>query len=220
MNSWSFSALVDFYEKCPRKYWFKYIQKTPEPPRDADHPAERGNRIHMLSEKWLKEPTTFLPDDLSRFEYDFRHLPQNRIAEEEWAFTKEWEPTSWKSPDAWLRMKLDIHTFDGQTVRIIDLKTGKKLGNEIKHTWQAQLYCLGASHWYPEATEFKTEFWYVDHGDKLCASYPRGHIIETWTASWERRANRMLNDQLWKPMASKSNCRYCQYNQLCEYAVE
>lgn len=226
MSSWSFSALVDYYEKCPRKYKFKYIDKVKEPPRDETHPAERGNRIHKLSEDWLQRAATpqrleTFPQELAAFARDYADLAYERtVVEEEWAFDKDWDPVAWKSPDAWLRMKLDIHWFDGETVNIVDLKTGKKEGNEIKHQWQKNLYCLGAAYQYPEAKEFKASFWYVDHGIKTESSVVRGDITERWRADWTRRANRMLNDESFKPLASKSNCRWCQYNNVCEYAVE
>jgi hypothetical protein len=64
----------------------------------------------------------------------------NVSLEGEWGFDKDWIPTDWHS--AWLRVKGDaVLTRPGQAV-VIDHKTGRKHGNELKHGEQVQLYAI------------------------------------------------------------------------------
>ena len=45
-----------------------------------------------------------------------------------------------------------------------DYKTGKRRGNEIKHTDQGIVYVIGAMMRYPEIEYAQVEFWYTDEG--------------------------------------------------------
>ena len=217
MNSWSFSALVDVYEKCPHRYKLQYVDKLPQPEPDPDGPLVRGRQVHQQSEDWFKNGGA-VPEIFKPWETELNNLRSGAIIEEEWGFDENWEPCSWKK--AWLRMMLDICYPGKEFLSIIDWKTGKKDGNEIKHTWQGQLYALGASIQYPEYNTFSVEFWYPDIPTSTSTWYQRGTVIARWKESWTRRANKMLNDQTWIPKANKPNCRFCPYKEQCDYVVQ
>lgn len=65
---------------------------------------------------------------------------------------------------SWHRCKLDaMVTWSPAEATVIDYKSGRIYGNEIKHGEQMQLYQLNAFLRYPLLETVTTELWYVDH---------------------------------------------------------
>ena len=114
IRSWSYSRLLDF-EACPLKAKLKIIDKIPEPERElppgkTEHANDRGTRIHLECENFVKGQGPF-PKEMKHFEAELksvqaRYKQGNVSLEGEWGFNKNWEPTDWMS--AWLRVKLDV----------------------------------------------------------------------------------------------------------------
>jgi RecB family exonuclease len=156
----SFSRLQNF-EKCKYMAKLMYIDKIPEPERPlppgrSEHANDRGSRVHDAAEMFVRGGVELIPE-LLRFKDEFEELRDlfeaGRVQlEGEWAVNLEWEPVAWSSSDAWARMKLDALVFseDKLTARVIDYKTGKRHGNEIKHTEQGQVYQLATFLRFPE----------------------------------------------------------------------
>ena len=146
----------------------------PEPPRPlpagkTEHANERGSRVHEAAEAYVRGGVELLPE-LSRYKDPLKELQSlykdSKVQlEEEWAMTRDWSPTAWMSEDAWCRMKLDAFVLVSKThARVIDYKTGRIQGNEVKHTEQGQLYQLTSFLKYPDLETISVEFWYIDHG--------------------------------------------------------
>lgn len=219
IKSWSFSSLMT-YERCPYAARLKHIDRVPEPPPAPDSPLLRGTLFHESIESHLKTGAPLIPELASwksRLD-EIQATPGIQVIEDEWGFDLDWNPVDWRG--ATCRMKLDLAFIGDETARIIDWKTGKAQGNEIKHSMQGQLYAIGCLARHPELRSIKAEFHYLDFPDSnpLAATYRPDQIVR-FRDAYNRRAAKMLSDEELRPIPSKSNCRFCSYNQACQYAV-
>lgn len=225
----SFSRLQNF-EKCKYLAKLMYIDKIPEPVRPlprgkSEHANDRGNRIHDAAEMFVIGGVELIPE-LELFRDKFLELRElfkikRCFVEGEWAVTLDWEPTSWNSNDAWCRMKLDALVIDedGTTGRVIDYKSGKRHGNEIKHTEQGQIYQLATFLRYPTLEELTVEFWYTDLGETDVKKYTRQQGVQYF----EKFNNRLLaisTCEEFTPNPNAFSCRWCPYRGgACEHGV-
>jgi CRISPR/Cas system-associated exonuclease Cas4 (RecB family) len=232
INSWSFSRLLDF-EACKYRAKLKYLDRIPEPdrplpPGKTEHANERGTRVHTAAELYVKGGVELVPElHTYKEKYDelktiYASEPQRISLEGEWAFDAQWNITAWKSYSAWCRMKLDAFVaVDDVQGRVIDFKTGRKYGNEVKHAEQGQLYQLSAFLRYPKLERIDVEFWYTDHPVDLLSkvSYTREQGTK-YIDKFQRRAEALTSATEFPPNPNAHSCRYCPYlNNACEYGV-
>ena len=227
VKAWSFSALEE-YEKCPYKTYLSKVEKIKvEQPKDS--PLVRGSRIHDLAEEFVRGKIDMAPE-LKNFEQQFEQLrtrfenqPFPMEMEEDWGFNIHWTPTGWTAPDVWARQKLDVFYFEGETnAVIIDHKTGRKFGNELKHGGQGLQYAIGAFMKYPQLDYITSEFWYLDtKGEKLRKNFTRERAL-IHLPKIHQRAVVMTTATQFPPKPSKGNCKWCDYRKSgdCEFAVE
>lgn len=225
----SFSRLQNF-EKCKYLAKLMYIDKIPEPERPlpkgkTEHANDRGSRIHDCAEMYVRGGVELVPE-LDKFKEQFEELrelfEQGRVQlEGEWAVTLEWEPTAWSSSDAWLRKKLDalVLSEDGTHARVIDYKTGRRHGNEIKHTEQGQIYQLATFLRFPEVQDITVEFWYTDLGETDIKKYPRYQGTQ-YFKKYNDRLLAISTCTNFKPNPNAFSCKWCPYNgNACEVGV-
>lgn len=229
INKVSFSRLQNF-EKCKYMAKLMYIDQIPEPARPlpagkTEHANDRGSRVHDAAEMYVRGGVELIPE-LQHFKDEFDELRSlftaNRVQlEGEWAVNLEWEPVAWTSDDAWCRMKLDalVISEDGTCARVIDYKTGRRQGNEIKHTEQGQIYQLATFLRFPEIDHITVEFWYTDIGETDIKVYARAQ----GTQYFDKYNNRLLAISTctdFKPNPNAFSCKWCPYNgNACEYGV-
>lgn len=224
IKTWSHSRL-GLFEQCKFRTYLKHGLKVPEPqrplpPGKTEHANDRGSRIHENGELFVKGKGKLGPELRKYFSLEFEalysHYKQGKvIVEDEWGMNQEWEPCNWNDPSVWLRLKLDALDFlSKKEVVAIDVKTGRRSGNEIKHAEQVQLYQLVTFLRYPEVEIVHTELWYVDIDELFCQTYTRdqglrflkkfnqrGQALTTYSFTGdERDAN-----------PSIFTCRYCMY---------
>ena len=225
----SFSRLQNF-EKCKYLAKLMYIDKVPEPerplpPGKKEHANDRGSRVHDAAEMFVRGGVELIPE-LDKFGaefYELRNLYQEgRVQlEGEWAVNLEWEPVAWSSNDAWCRMKLDAMVLneDRTHARVIDYKTGKRQGNEIKHTEQGQIYQLATFLRYPALEEITVEFWYTDLGEKDEKYYSRLQGTQYFN-KYNDRLLAISSCTEFPPNPNAFSCRWCPYNgNACEHGV-
>ena len=209
---WSFSSLKD-YEQCPYRVYLAKIEKKPQKQSDA---ASRGEAIHQMAEDFVRNGTGEVPKELSKFDIAFRDLQQlfadgKVIMEENWGIRKDWSPCEWKDPDIWGRAKLDVFIRESETAgKIVDHKSGKKFGNELKHGDQGLSYALHAFHRYPEIETFKVEFWYLDHAETLERLFTRRQL-GILLPRYHKRAQDMTTAKVFPAKPNCNNCRWCAY---------
>ena len=101
-----------------------------------------------------------------------------------------------------------FHTKNAATV--IDYKTGRKFGNEVKHAQQAQLYQLGAFLRYPDLEEITTEIWYLDQDELSSMTFTRNQGMRFFKY-WHGRMEAMYNEKEFKPTPNANSCKWCPY---------
>lgn len=212
IKSWSFSSLGVF-EKCPYQAKLKYVDRIPEPKNKY---SERGTAIHDAAEAFVRGETPTLLPELASFEAELTRLRElyaegRVIVEQEWAHTRSWDQTEWRADDAWLRLKLDFFVYlDEQTGMVVDLKSGRKHGNEIKHTEQGQLYTGTAFLRDPKLKRIITEFWYSDQDDISQVVYTPQQAAR-FVVGFDKRARKMTEAKEFPARPSIFSCKWCPY---------
>jgi RecB family exonuclease len=227
IKSWSFSRLSEF-EQCAYRTKLKIIDKIPEPerplkPGQTEHANDRGTRIHEAIENFIRGKGAFPPEAI-KFKDEINSLA-NRFAkgsvslEGEWGFDANWAPCQYNK--AWCKVKCDavIHLSKKHIV-VVDYKTGRKFGNEIKHGEQVQLYALAASILFPDVETIDVELWYLDQDDLTHESKPAARWMKALKL-FTNRGNKMLNETEFKPNPNVYSCKYCPYKEeVCTYAYK
>jgi hypothetical protein len=222
IKSASYSKLTDF-EACPYKTKLKHVDRVPEAKAPA---AERGTAIHQLAEDFVLGKIAVLPEELRKFSDEFSSLRTQYVdgkvsLEGEWGFDKNWSVTDYKT--AWLRMKLDarVHTTPTTAV-IVDYKTGKRFGNELKHGEQTLLYGLAEVLREPQIERVTVELWYLDIDDLHAQSFTRDKILK-FLPAFEKRLLALTNATKFPPKPNVFACKWCPYGPAkggqCEYGV-
>lgn len=222
LKSWSFSK-YSLYKQCPFKFKLIALDKCKEPSSPA---LARGREIHDQIEAYLKDRGGLPESCEDHFKMEFEHMKNlfskrlsGALAEEEWAFTKTWQPTHWRDwATGWLRSKVDcLYTKDQNTIMLFDWKTGKynpKYSLE-KYLEQLELYSLLGLLMVEHAEKVIPKLVFVDAGvvfpadqaEPLCY-YRRD--IEDLKIKWEKRIAPMFEDMAFKPKAS-ALCQFCHF---------
>lgn len=215
ITAWSFSR-YSTYIICPLQAFFKYTKKIQGPTNDA---MSRGKKIHKDAELYCLGEKKRLPKSLALFDVEFkelRKLAKKRVLQVEeqcqFAFTKSWEPCEWFSRDAWLRVMFDAMYVDGDTLVIIDHKTGKI---RPQHKDQLELYAVAGFIIGPEhITKVRADLWYLDQGEIVPdPDNPREYTradAEKLRKEWVKRTKKMLADTTFKPSPG-ALCRWCYF---------
>lgn len=219
ITAWSYNRLKDF-EQCKLKAQLKHGMRIPEPerplpPGKSEHANDRGTRIHTAAEMFVRSEGPFA-HEMKPFQPEFEAMQRlygNGVVslEGDWAMDRDWAPVEWRSPEAWLRLKLDAIVFlsDEEAV-VIDYKTGKRFGNEVAHGQQTQLYQLVSFLRYPKLEVVHTELWYLDQNDMATHTYRRHQGIR-FRDHWNSRADKMTTAVEFPPNPNVFSCQYCPY---------
>ena len=226
VKAWSYSTVTTF-EECAYRVYIGKVKKIPEPSGEA---ADRGTAVHKAAEDYVQGKTDELIPELKNHRAwldDLRKdFPTGSVSVEgEWAYTIDWEKTGWMDANCWARIKLDVFVKNSPTTgRVIDYKTGKKFGNEIKHGQQGLLYAIGAFMRDPELEYVDVEFWYTDLPLKESTkkSYTRAQAL-MFMPSFHKRGVKMTTETEFNPNPSKMNCKWCTFGKgehpECRYGI-
>lgn len=214
LTSWSYSR-YSCYVECPAKAKYKFIDKLPEPPALA---MERGDKIHKMAEAYTKGWEVRLPKELKLFAEAFKELKKSKpIVEETWAFTKDWNETTWNDwNNCALRIKVDAACVEETTLYIIDHKTGKKRDG---YEEQLSLYATGGFLKFPHIKTISTQLWYLDSGEQVEVTYDAKDAKQLQTG-WDKKVKPLLSDTRFKPKPGNA-CRFCAFSKSkggpCQY---
>lgn len=229
IKSWSHSKLGDF-EACKRRAYLKHVARVPDPerplpPGKTEHANDRGSRVHDALELYVSGRSDYLPYEAEK--HFGIHIDMLRVfhdegmvsLEGEWGMDQDWEIADWRT--AWLRLKLDVCVhLDPTHAVVIDYKTGKKFGNEIKHGEQLQLYQLVTLLRHPELEKVTAELWYLDTGDVTSTTFTRAQGLR-FKAGMHKRGLALTSCEVFPPNPNKFSCRWCPYlyTEHCEVGV-
>jgi len=219
IDAWSYSRLAIF-EQCKLHAKLAFIDRIPEPerplpPGKTEHANDRGTRVHSAAEKFLQGGVELIPE-LHAFREELLHLrelyKQGKVSlEGEWAVDRDWNPTAWRSSNAWARIKLDVFVRMSKTHGVvIDYKTGRKYGNEVKHAEQCQLYQLAAFLRYPELRVIDAELWYLDQDETTSVRYTREQGLR-FLRNFNARGTAITSATEFPPNPNMFSCRWCAY---------
>jgi CRISPR/Cas system-associated exonuclease Cas4 (RecB family) len=223
ITSWSFSRWQCYCE-CPKKAYFKFILKLPEPSSPA---LERGTALHKLCEDYLRGIKKTVPKELKLIEKELKDFKKRKaLAEAEFTFTEGWAKTGWFDRDAWVRVKADVTIppiIDAEhpTAEVHDFKSGKLREGYTEYSLQLELYGLAALLDFPTAEYARTSLVFIDHG----VSVPSEDVfarkdVKVMQKAWVTRTKKMLADTKFKPTPGNA-CRWCHFRKSnkgpCEF---
>jgi len=135
------------------------------------------------------------------------------VLEDMWCFDKGWNAVGPKDfENIWVRIKLDAMVFLSPTEGVvIDYKTGRKYGNEIKHGQQCQIYQLAALLRYPELQLIHTELWYPDVKELTRVTYTRKQGLR-YLKGFNERGLEMTECTYFEPKPNGNSCMFCPYS--------
>jgi len=214
IKTWSFSSLTK-YERCAYSLYLGKVEGLREPSGPA---ADRGTAIHSAWEAYIKGETDRLENGgkkpLLSYANELReaYLDGRASVEDEWTFDHTWTPVPPKTPEVWAIFKLDVFIRESDTsARVVDHKSGRSFGNEIKHGEQGMFYAIAAMLQHPELEFVKVEFNYVDEGEIKAKSNWRRSDLPLFLPKLEKRAQRLTSATTFEPQPSKHACKWCRY---------
>jgi CRISPR/Cas system-associated exonuclease Cas4 (RecB family) len=207
IKAWSFSRWKD-YEQCPFRAKCKHVDRMKEPPSPA---MERGSNIHKMAEDYTTGALKRLPKELKLFNDRFKALKKAKATvEQSWAFTRKWGITQWNDwQNCWLRVKVDAFYKEGDTLFVIDHKTGKR---KEDHLEQLSLYALSGMVIVPEVKKVVTSLWYLDSGETGGEGQEfSDKEVPALKKDWEKKTRAMLSDTRFAPKPGYY-CQWCPFS--------
>ncbi len=126
--AWSYSRLKSF-EDCPKKFYHLNIARdVKEQPSEA---MTAGANDHKHLESRIREGKP-LPSHLASMEPvcaafgAARERGMELLTEQQWAFTRDFQPTDWFSKSVWVRVILDVAAVSKKNALVADWKTGRR----------------------------------------------------------------------------------------------
>ena len=218
ISAWSFSRWST-YATCPAKAKYSILDRIKEPSNKA---MERGSAIHELAEHYVQGKMTKLPDELKLFKKEFELLKKSKPQSELSAtFKQDWTQTTWDDwTGAWVRVKIDVLVPPSKAgvMHVNDYKTGRPKTEGYKE--QLELYAIAGFLLYPQATEARTNLWFLDHGKISGADAEHNPTNEgvfqrkelpKLIKVWERRVEPMLSDTRFAPKPGPY-CTWCYFS--------
>lgn len=230
--AWSFSRLVKF-EECPYSVFLSAVKKEPRRVPDDDEKetaGDRGTRIHQEAEDFVNGTIDTLPTNLKKLRTDFEYLKtmyaEGKVElEEDWGFDIDWKTCGYYDKEIWLRVKCDVIVHHDKTqATVIDHKTGKSFGNEVKHMQQGQLYMVAAFMKYPDLESIDVEIYYIDEGKVKKKSYTRAKMVRH-LKQFTERGRKVTTCIDFRAKPNIHTCRFCDFGPnkgtgACPYGVD
>lgn len=216
ITSWSYSVYTQ-YIRCPFSVCLEKVQRIQM--AELPNPAFiKGDRVHKSAENFVRAPKAPpLEPELAHLKPMLTVLRKAKAKVElEWAFNREWKPTSWFARDTWLRIKTDVcqDSAAPPLVNIIDYKTGKVYPD---HKQQRSLYALGGLLLVKlgllaggsTKTKLTAQHVYVDTKQEATEQFTMKNL-EPLQREWLARTDEMLKDTEFKAIEGR-HCGWCKF---------
>lgn len=175
-KAWSYTALSD-HTNCPKAFYEKRVIKSV-----VEQQSEQmlwGNKVHKAFEDYVGSGTP-LPDMLqSHQDYldGLRVRGDNRFTERKVALDKSLKPCTFFAQDTWWRGVLDYHSIQGNTVTIVDYKTGKRKP-DFRQLW---IFAIWIFTHYPQVEFVRVGFYWTQDREVDNDLLTRDDIPRIWT---------------------------------------
>lgn len=208
MNSFSPNMLKTF-ETCPKKYYFKYIEKISVPQKS--NLFEKGKKVHALANYYLRG------DDISKMEkaLNSEELKLWEILKQNEFFNKTYVNSEYnlscKVDNYWIGGRLDALMKDDKNYYILDYKTGS-IPKNPEYDYQTITYLLCASKMYGDNIKFV----YIDLKNNQNSII---NFNSTKAQEYEKRitdiCNKITNTQFPEEIEHSKICDFCEYKKIC-----
>lgn len=212
ITAWSYSRLAA-YEQCPLQAKLKFVDKIKEP----DSPAmARGHELHQALADFLQGKAEGLPREAMQHPVveslivELGQFPE-RLVEQQWGYTNNWEPTGWFGNDTWFRSILDVGVvYEDMTAEAVDWKTGKRYGSNMDQMKSQAVAMFGR---FKPLTNVTVRLAYLDTKpgeDPYDIAEVKKHEIPSIKQDFERRVAKMFQDSVFAPRPN-DKCRFCAF---------
>lgn len=213
MGAVSYSGLMMF-EKCPRSFKYKYIDKLQVSGTFTPSPAMlRGSKLHNAAEYYVDGSIDVLPEELRERQKMFDRLRGFDYALPEWEFnlTEDWTGIPFeRKEDGFIRGIIDLLVPHENLLEIKEYKTGRVYDS---HPDQRGLYGMAGLVLFPQVDHARITTVYFDLGGADQTTEMSRSDLEAIKWSWARRINKTVDVGQPYPMRpSKMNCKWCDYS--------
>lgn len=214
---WSYSSLSAF-ETCPRRFYLTRIAKVVKEPQTEA--TIWGNEVHKALENAVKGVAA-LPERFKSYGpivTRIKGFPGQKHAEQKFALTKAFKPTTFFASDAWFRGVTDLTLIskDKSKAAVLDYKTGKIKtdGDQLK------LFAGATFAAHPYIEEVNTAYVWLG-GDKVTsATFTKEDVPLIWQEFIPRvqRMEAAQKNNKWVPNPSGLCRQWCPVGKkLCEF---
>jgi len=175
-------------------------------------PELRDLAIEINDAKRLKEkdPKRVLTEQNKYFDLNYNLIDMDSLTDDQKSVTSGGDICP-KNYHVLIIIDLLIFNEDFTHATVIDLKTGRKHGNEVKHGQQTQLYALFTAIEYPRIQTLQTQLWYSDQKGAISAKdFTRDNVL-MYLNFWNRSIEQMHADNNFFPNPHEQNCMFCSY---------
>jgi len=215
---WSWTSYSAF-QTCPKRYQLTRVTKeVVEPETEV---LRWGKTVHKALEDRVKDGTP-LPDGMQQWEKYARWACTLKntaqvATEKQIALDKTLSPVDYWDKSAWVRGVFDLSFVGHKLAGIWDWKTGKvRDGSD-----QLKLFAGFAFALYPDITEVKTGYVWLNHMKMTGGTYYREDINALWNTfkpTVERITLAYENDE-WPTRPSGLCAKWCPVpRRLCRYS--
>lgn len=239
-NAFSYTALACYLE-CPHRYYLRYVTGLPGRPRHQA--AVIGSRFHAIVQREAERRRAGLPPEAAEVwreqlaasgegatgagEHDPTQV--DMVASYLESLDARAEPLlieqefSLRAGDAWIHGVIDrLHRLPDGAIEVVDYKTDRvaRSQDEVKQGLQLPIYLLAMREAFPEYTPapLKAAMFFVRLGERVEVEYSEDELL----AFRQRLADLAGEVQRVDPRmhnASVDACRWCEYNEICRFAV-
>lgn len=214
-TAWSYSVL-SMFEQCRKKF---YHLKVAKDAKDSDSAfAGEGKEVHdAMFKRVIKGVDLPLPiRHYEKFARRFADAEGEKHGELKLCLNTAFQPVDWFAKDAWVRAIVDLLIVKGDTVIIVDWKTGK-----VRIDWtQLELTAAIVSRLMPEIKHFKLVFVWLREGKVNTKDLHKGDMRGVWADLLPRvKAIEVAKKTTDFPATESGLCRYCPVSQ-CPHYVE
>lgn len=216
--AWSHSR-IDTFKKCPKMLWHQAIAK--DVPFEQSEQMKWGDRVHKALEYRVRDKVP-LSAEMAQYEpiaVSIERAPGNTLCENKITLNVALQPTGWFSPDAYVRVIVDVMKLNGSVGFMGDYKTGKIKFDEA----QLKLFAAAGFQAYPHINQWTTA--YIWTQDKVIdpAVYKREQLPQLWEELLQepKRLQEAYVMDHWPPKPGW-HCGWCGANKFgkCESASE
>lgn len=201
--------MLKTYKLCPKKFYFKYIEKISVPMYTT--PFEKGKKIHAIANYYIqgvkidKLETALSSDE----KFIWEKLLQNTYYNKE-CFKSEFV-LSVKLKDFWLGGRIDAIVHDGDEFYIIDYKTGE-IPKQPENDYQTMVYLMCLDKYLSNYNSLS--FVYIDlKNDKNYKIDFSSKMRTVFEKDLEAICKTIESDSVFG--CNNDSCKFCEYNKIC-----